>query len=101
MAVFAMAEPLDRATFTSRDRAPKDMWETYTGFCSTMGFLACLPMTVVVSTASSSFRGGGLSWEPRSSTSSQPGTFICVPMEPPMVLPVTAISWISATVYVL
>ena len=96
MAVLAMAEPLDRATFTSLDKAPKDIWEMYTGFSSTMGFWACLPMTVVVSTGSPSFRGAGFSWAPSSRISSQLGMGIRVPMEPPMDFPVTAISWISA-----
>ena len=61
-----------------------------------MGFLACLPMTVVVSTGSPSSSGGGLSCAPSSRMSSQFGMGILVPIEPPMDFPVTAISWISA-----
>ena len=72
------------------------MWEIYTGLFNTMGFLACLPITVVVSTGSPSFNGAGFSCAPRRRTSSQFGMGILVPMAPPMDLPVTAISWISA-----
>ena len=39
--------------------------------------------------------GGGFSCAPNSRISSQPGMGICVPIAPPMVRPVTAISWIS------
>ena len=45
MAVFAIAEPFARETLISLDNAPKDMWETYTGFSRIIGFLACLPIT--------------------------------------------------------
>ena len=61
MALAAMAVPLARAILASLERAPKDMWETNTGFSSTRGFLACLPMTVLVLTGSSSASGIGSS----------------------------------------
>ncbi len=95
MAVPAAALPLASAIFVSRERAPKDMWEMYTGISSTMGFFACFPMTVFRETGACSSRGMGFSWAPSTSTSSQFGIFILVHMASIADFPVTAISWIS------
>ena len=95
MAVWAMAEPLASATFASRERAPKDMWEMYTGFSRISGRLARGPMTVVVRTGASSSSGIGSSWAPKIRMSSQFGIGSSVPIAADWLLPVTAISWIS------
>ena len=68
----------------------------YTGCSSTMGCFACFPITVLVLTGACSSRGGGFNCAPRIRMSSQPGMGIRVPMAAMMLLPLTAISWISS-----
>ena len=91
MADFARALPFAREIFASLDKAPKDMWDTYTGFSSTSGFFARGPITVVVSTGASSSSGMGSSWAPRIRISSQEGMGSCVPMAAETDFPLTAI----------
>lgn len=90
-----MDAPLAKAIFASRDKAPKDMWEMYTGLSSTRGCLACLPMTVWVDTGASSSSGWEESWAPKSKISSQAGRGTWVPMAADRGFPVRAIWWIS------
>ena len=72
------------------------MWLTNTGLSRTIGLFAFFPMTVLRETSAPSSRGKGSSWAPRIRMSSNLGTFASVSMAPDMLLPVSAMAWMSS-----